>query len=114
MIDMSREEAIERLKRGAPFSELYFEDWEKALEMGIEALENQKTGHWINKKGVYGVVYCSECDYELHTNNTNYCANCGAKMEGENKDNWFAEMEESEKHYEHKKWVESLEKGEQE
>lgn len=46
--------------------------------------ENQKTGHWISKPNIYGVAYCSECDYELHTNNTNYCPNCGAKMEGEN------------------------------
>lgn len=52
----------------------------ESLEMAIKALENQKTGHWISKPNTYGVVYCSECDYELHTNNTNYCANCGAKM----------------------------------
>ena len=37
-------------------------------------------GHWVNKPNIYGVVYCSECDYELHINNTNYCPNCGAKM----------------------------------
>ena len=98
---MNREEAIEIIKnekecvnrankndycnRDCYNCELVKTDKEiiEALDMGIEALENQKTGHWINKKGVYGVVYCSECDYELHTNNTNFCANCGAKMEGE-------------------------------
>lgn len=58
----------------------------EALGIAVEALENQKTGHWISKPNIYGVVYCSECDYELHTNNTNYCANCGAKMEGEKND----------------------------
>ena len=40
---MTNKEAIEKLKSGEPFSELYFEDWEKALEMGIKALENQKS-----------------------------------------------------------------------
>lgn len=37
-------------------------------------------GEWLNKEGVYGAVYCSECDYELRVNNTNFCPNCGADM----------------------------------
>ena len=45
-----------------------------------EALAERKTGRWILKPNIYGVAYCSECDYELHTNNTNYCPNCGARM----------------------------------
>lgn len=43
----------------------------------------RKTGKWIAKDGVYGVTYCSECDYEMRLNDTNYCPNCGAKMEVE-------------------------------
>lgn len=39
-------------------------------------------GKWTHKPDVYGVVYCSECDYELHTNSTSYCPNCGARMDG--------------------------------
>lgn len=42
----------------------------------------ERVGKWITKPNIYGVVYCSECDFELHINNTNYCPNCGAKMEG--------------------------------
>ena len=84
---MTNEEAIEVLKDMLDY-QWGFADFEKpksieALRLAIESLENQKTGHWISKPNTYGVVYCSECDYELHTNNTNYCANCGAKMEGE-------------------------------
>ena len=42
-------------------------------------------GRWIEKPHVHGVAYCSLCDYELHTNDTNFCPTCGAKMEvGEN------------------------------
>ena len=38
-------------------------------------------GKWTHKPDVYGVVYCSECNYELHANSTNFCPNCGAKMD---------------------------------
>lgn len=47
------------------------------------AQPERKKGKWIREPNVYGVVYCSECDYELHTNNTNYCPDCGARMEVE-------------------------------
>ena len=49
----------------------------------IEAEPERKKGEWILKPNIYGVAYCSECDYELHTDNTNYCPNCGADMRGE-------------------------------
>ena len=39
-------------------------------------------GQWIEKPHVHGVAYCSLCDYELHTNDTNFCPNCGADMRG--------------------------------
>ena len=56
--------------------------WKIAYERG--KAEGRKKGKWINKKNIYGVAYCSECDYELHTNDTNFCPNCGAYMrEGE-------------------------------
>lgn len=55
--------------------------------MAMVAIEEQPTiytvrkGKWVEKPNVHGVAYCSLCDYELHTNDTNYCPNCGAKME---------------------------------
>ncbi len=39
-------------------------------------------GEWIHKDGIYGVVFCSKCDYELRINNTNFCPKCGADMRG--------------------------------
>ena len=47
------------------------------------AQPERKRGKWILKPNIYGVAYCSECDFELHINNTNFCPNCGAKMEVE-------------------------------
>lgn len=42
-----------------------------------------KIGRWIPRSHVFGVAYCSECDFELKIDDTNYCPNCGAKMESE-------------------------------
>jgi len=39
-------------------------------------------GRWIHMQNIYGVAYCSECSYELHAQNVNFCPNCGAKMDG--------------------------------
>lgn len=46
---------------------------ERVLAELPSAQPERKKGKWIRKPNVYGVVYCSECDYELHTNSTNYC-----------------------------------------
>lgn len=40
-------------------------------------------GEWIHKDGIYGVTFCSKCDFELHINNSNFCPNCGADMKKE-------------------------------
>ena len=54
-------------------------------KLTVEALPSapQRTGRWIIKPHIYNVAYCSECDFELHINDTPYCPNCGARMEGE-------------------------------
>ena len=43
---MTKDEAIARLKEGEPFSEIYDKEWEDALQMAIEALE-QSGPRWI-------------------------------------------------------------------
>lgn len=45
------------------------------------SIDAVKHGRWLQKPNIFGVAYCSECDYELHTDDTNYCPACGAKME---------------------------------
>lgn len=52
------------------------------FQQAIKALEQKpRKGKWISKPHVYGVTYCSECNFELKIDDTNYCPNCGAKME---------------------------------
>lgn len=44
---MTREEAISRLKKGEPFSEIYDSSWNEALDMAISALEkNESAEEW--------------------------------------------------------------------
>ena len=90
---MNREEAIEILKGAIKKPNTKDGYLGQALTMGIEALENQKTGHWEEEEMYDGdVAYrCSECGEEFCLiegtpidNLYNYCPNCGAKMEGEN------------------------------
>ena len=39
-------------------------------------------GHWIECN--YGLTFeCSECKYPTEYNLTDYCPNCGAKMDGD-------------------------------
>ena len=99
---MNREEAIEILKDLWRWEHPNWleKDIRQALEKGIEALKNQKSGHWITKEGkeqgydIAGVktwyiqIMCNECGFiktaiEGHTGQYHYCPNCGAKMEGD-------------------------------
>lgn len=64
----------------------YDEGYAQGMEDGKKALEEQpKTGHWIEhglKEGLLIEKYtCSECDYYSGTKTTNYCPECGAKMQ---------------------------------
>ena len=60
-----------------------------ALEIAIGALRERaerKTGRWVHLPNIWGVVFCSECNYDLRINDTKYCPNCGAKMEVDDAD----------------------------
>ena len=92
---MEREEAIKILE-DTLYDEKTPTDYLEAVKMGREALENQKTGHWIRFKefenGYYHIM-CSECgqywSVDGHAKVFKHCFNCGAKMEGENKKRVF-------------------------
>ena len=73
------------------------------LELGTlpSAQPERIRGRWIEKPHVHGVAYCSLCDYELHTNDTNFCPNCGAKME----------IEKTETFVENDIWVDGIKIG---
>lgn len=43
---------------------------------------DRQRGEWIYRENVFGVAYCSNCGYELHTNDTPFCPSCGADMRG--------------------------------
>lgn len=84
---MNNQEAIKILKQRQCCRECVAdckcEDCDKAFEMGREALENQKTGHWIKEWHINHYEYvCSECDCG-EDSQPHYCPSCGAKMEGE-------------------------------
>ena len=88
---MNREEAIEQFKYAIGIIKQDGKDYLDErdipmLEMGIEALENQKTGHWIDDE--FG-TRCSCCNIHTHLDKFGrpmrllHCSFCGAKMEGE-------------------------------
>lgn len=81
---MTKEEAIELLKQHKMESEEdYWLRRAEALGLAIEALENQKTGHWIENapewQNIDPPYICSECG-NFHLRKTNYCDQCGVKM----------------------------------
>lgn len=89
---ISRKAAIDTLDTIASFLDPYGEEMisKYGVKIRLEFLgpvkPEHKTGRWIQKHNIFGVAYCSECDYELHTNDTNFCPNCGADMRGKQDD----------------------------
>jgi len=85
---MTNEEAINILKQRQCCMECVAdckcEDCDKAFEMAIESLENQKTGHWVKDEEMsimFDIWACSECGCD-GAEHFKYCSNCGARMEG--------------------------------
>ena len=57
--------------------------WEMDVTaIGAVPTADRPSGEWLARDCVFGVVYCSECGYELRQNDTNYCPNCGCRMKG--------------------------------
>lgn len=90
---MTNKEAIDRLTCLKLSYKIRIEEEDiEALEQGIEALEKQKTGKWIDYGERYD-VRCSICNTQcslkpisssrLMVCKSDYCSGCGAKMKGE-------------------------------
>lgn len=92
---MTREEAIKKLQKQKAE---YLEEWvdysgvAEAYDMAIEALEQEpvKHGEWVESKIPNELYVCSNCggacwsyDYERTIVKSNFCPNCGAKMDKE-------------------------------
>lgn len=82
---MTREEAVKILKGAIKKPNTKDGYLGQALDMAIKALEQQpKTGHWIDVEILDSALWheCSECG-ETEFYATDYCPNCGARMEVE-------------------------------
>ena len=92
---MTNEKAISTIENAKQFA--YDDVYEEAFNMAINALKEQRRGHWIlnENQGVQAVGYltyhCSECGREISSKYHGkisllkeypYC-HCGAKMESE-------------------------------
>ena len=88
---MTRENAIEMLKSKMDGHTDTSYEWAETVRMAIKALEQQKTGHWVNihplqadDEGAYMCSCCKVGNWGLK-GTENYYPNCGAKMEIETK-----------------------------
>lgn len=83
---MTNQEAIEYIKSIKGLFHTGIREFYEALEKAIEALEKQKTGHWIYicNSQITGlkIVECSECGNRTYGSGK-FCPNCGVKMEGD-------------------------------
>ena len=81
---MTIEEAIYELETNVCYAT---NDIRRACIMAVEALEQQKTGKWIDCSDE-GYVECPFCGHattcEDNIDELHYCFYCGARMEAEN------------------------------
>lgn len=75
-----RSDALKALSRGSGCENICSHAIKRIPAADVEPV---RLGRWVSKEGVYGVVYCSICDFELKIDNTPHCPNCGAKMDAE-------------------------------
>lgn len=75
---MTNEEAINHLKYLKVDSHIAKVE---ALDLAIKALEERPKGKWIELNGHVYDYRCSCCQYISYDEKTNFCPNCGARME---------------------------------
>lgn len=84
---MTKEKALDMLYEGDlydAFGYVTADGYAALAALDGVVLQERKTGKWVHLPNVWGVVFCSECNYDLRINDTKYCPNCGAEMEVDN------------------------------
>ena len=78
---IERESAIKSLLNDAPEQVGYSrEDAADCIRyMDAADVAPVRHGRWLHRKN--GVAYCSECEIDAVEDETEYCPNCGAKMD---------------------------------
>ena len=78
---IEREPAIKSLLNDSPEQVGYSrEDAADCIRyMDAADVSPVRHGRWLHRKN--GVAYCSECEVDTVEDETNYCPNCGAKMD---------------------------------
>ena len=73
-------DAVADVYYNTPDINLSCEKFEEAI-LKIQAADVIPVRHglWLHRKN--GVAYCSECEVDTVEDETNYCPNCGAKMD---------------------------------
>lgn len=80
VLEVTKIEKIQELK-----NESYAKGFADGKEEGLRvARQDRPIGHWIKEVDFGNCLHyiCSECGEEGY--DTNYCSNCGAKMETQN------------------------------
>ena len=78
---MTREDAIKLLRKLRETIDRN-NTYSEAEEMGIQALEQAKTGHWIDTGSGQMCSRCGEIQYG-YDSFRRFCASCGIRMESE-------------------------------
>ena len=77
---IEREAAIEAIMSEPP--DAHYPQWyaDKIKVISAADVAPVLHGRWLHRKN--GVAYCSECKVDTVEAETEYCPNCGAKMNG--------------------------------
>lgn len=77
------EEMVKALEQGSFGAKYNMYDLVGCVMNGKPIEQEPKTGHWSHDGSHWKYRWiCSECGYKLIGEQTRFCPNCGAKMEG--------------------------------
>ena len=78
---IEREAAIRALLNDSPEQVSYSREDASDCIFWLDAADVAPVRHgkWLHRKN--GVAYCSECEIDAVEDGTEYCPNCGAKMD---------------------------------